>query len=272
MPAHVVDVDDGAVGVEVEDLVDRRLEQRVVVADDHEAAAVRLEEVAQPHDRVGVEVVGGLVQQHDLGAREQDAGELDAASLATGQGADRLGEDALLDPEGGSHLRGLGLGGVAATGVELGVGAGPALHAPLVDLGVLAGHVDLGLAQAAYDVVEAARGQDPVAGDHRRVADPGVLRQVADLAAAEDLAVGRGSLAGEDAGEGRLAGTVAPHEADLVACGDAEGDVLHEEPRAGSDLELLGGDHLGRHPTKGWRREPHRRRTRYCAQRSVRPP
>ena len=271
VPAHVVDVDHGAVGVEVEDLVDRRLEQRVVVADDHEAAAVRLEEVAQPHDRVGVEVVGGLVEQHDLGAGEQDAGELDAAALATGEGADRLGEDALLDPEGRGHLRGLGLGGVPATGVELGVGARPALHAALVDLRVLVGHLDLGLTQAAYDVVEAARRQDPVAGDDLGVADPRVLREVADLAAADDLAVGRGALAGEDAGEGRLAGTVAPHEADLVACGDAEGDVLHEEPRAGSDLELLGGDHLGRHPTKGWRREPHRRRTRYCAQRSARP-
>jgi hypothetical protein len=109
---------------------------------------------------------------------------------------------------------------------------------------------------------EAARGQDPVAGDHLRVADARVLGQVAHVAAAEHLPGGGLALAGEDAGEGRLAGSVAPHEAHLVARGDAEGDVLHEEPRAGSDLELLGGDHLGRHPTKGWSQESHRRCTR----------
>ncbi len=176
VPAHVVDVDDGPVGVEVEDLVDGRLEQRVVVADDHEPAAVRLEEVAQPDDRVGVEVVGRLVEQHDLGAGEQDPRELDATPLTAGQGADGLGEDALLDAEGGRHLSGLRLGGVPATGVQLGVGTRPPPHAPLVDLRVLVGHVDLGLAEPAYDLVEAARREDPVAGDHLGVADPRVLR------------------------------------------------------------------------------------------------
>ena len=265
MPAHVVDVDHGTVGVEVEDLVDRRLEQRVVVADHHEPAAVRLEEVAQPDDRVGVEVVGRLVEQHDLGTGEQDPGQLDATTLAARKRADRLREDPLLDPERGGHLRRLRLGGVAPTGVQLGVGPRPPLHAALVDLLVLAGHVDLGLAEASYDVVEAARRQDAVAGEHLGVTDPRVLRQVADVAAAEHLTGSGLALAGEDAGEGRLAGSVAPHEADLVACGDPEGDVLHEEPRAGSDLELLGGDHLARHPTKGWRREPHPRVRRYCA-------
>src|SRR5690606_40706901 len=44
-----------------------------VVRDHDHAALVRLEELAQPDDRVGVEVVGGLVEDHRLGAREQDA-------------------------------------------------------------------------------------------------------------------------------------------------------------------------------------------------------
>ena len=87
-------------------------------------------------------------------------------------------------------------------------------------VGVLVGHLDLGRAQAAYDVVEAARGQDPVAGEHLGVAGARVLRQVADLAGGEHGAGGGLRLAGEDLGEGRLAGAVAPDEADLVACGD----------------------------------------------------
>ena len=37
-----------------------------------------------------------------------------------------------------------------------------------------------------------------------------------------------------------------PDQADLVARGDAEGDVLHQEAGAGTNFELLGGDHEGR--------------------------
>ena len=92
LPAHVVDVDLGAVGVQVEDLVDDRLDQVDVVGDDDEAAAVGLEEVAQPDDRVGVEVVGRLVEQQGVGVREQDAGQLDAAALTAGEGVQRLAE------------------------------------------------------------------------------------------------------------------------------------------------------------------------------------
>ena len=77
-------------------------------------------------------------------------------------------------------LGGLGLGGVPAAGVQLGVGPLVAAHRPLADRRVVAAHLGLGLAQAAYDVVEAARGQDPVAGEHLGVAGARVLRQVAD--------------------------------------------------------------------------------------------
>ena len=71
------------------------------------------EEVAQPDDRVGVEVVGRLVEQQRLGAGEQDPGQLDPAPLAAGQRAQRLAEDPVLDAEAVRDLGGLGLGGVA---------------------------------------------------------------------------------------------------------------------------------------------------------------
>jgi hypothetical protein len=235
----------------VEHLVDGRLEQVVVVADHDQPAPVCLEEVAQPHDRVGVEVVGGLVEQQRVGPREEDAGQLDAPTLAAGQGLQLLAEDPVGDAQAARDLGGLGLRGVATSGVELGVGTGPPLHATLVDGGRGVGHLDLGLAQASYDVVESARGQDAVADDHLGVTGAGILREVAHVTRGDDLAGGRLRLAGEDTGESRLAGSVAPHEAHLVACGDPEGEILHEEPRAGSDFELLGGDHQGPHPTKG---------------------
>ena len=63
LPAHVVDVDLAAHGVEEPHPVDDLGEQLDVVADDHQPAGVCPQEVAQPADRVGVEVVGRLVEQ-----------------------------------------------------------------------------------------------------------------------------------------------------------------------------------------------------------------
>src|SRR6202042_2821321 len=94
-------VKDGPVGVQVEDLVDNLLDQVHVVADDQEPAAVVLEVVAQPDDRVRVQVVGRLVEQQRLRVGEQDAGQLDPAALATGQRVQRLLQHPVGQPEGG---------------------------------------------------------------------------------------------------------------------------------------------------------------------------
>ncbi len=216
------------------------------MADDDEAALVRPEELAQPHDRVGVEVVGGLVEQQRLGAGEQDPGQLDPPALAAGEGAQRLGEDPLLDAEAVGDLGRLGLRGVAAAGVQLGVGPGVAAHGALAHVRVVAAHLRLGGPQPAYDVVEPARGQDAVESEHLGVAGARVLGEVADVAGGVDLAGGGQALAGEDAGQGGLAGAVAADEADLVAGGDPEADVGHQQSCPGPDFEVLGGDHQGR--------------------------
>ena len=213
------------------------------MADHDETALVGPEELAQPHHRVGVEVVGRLVEEQRLGPGEEDPGQLDPAPLPTGEGAQRLRHQPVLDAERRGDLRGLGLGGVPTTGVEVGVGALVAAHRPLALGGVVAAHLLLGGPETAYDGVEPAGGQDPLADRHLGVAGAGVLGQVADGAGRVDLP-GRGqALAGEDPGEGGLAGTVASDQAHLVAGTDPEGDVVHQQPRPGSDLELLGTDH-----------------------------
>ena len=50
-------------------------------------------------------------------------------------------------------------------------------------------------------------------------------------------------LAGQDPGQRGLAGAVAPDQPDLVARGDPEADVLHQQPGTGTNLQLVGGDH-----------------------------
>ena len=245
-PPHVVDVDLGPRGVEVEHPVDGGLQQPGVVADHDQAAPVSLEELAQPPDRVGVEVVGRLVEQQRLGAGEQDPGQLDPAALATGQGPQRLGEDAVVDAEALGDLGGLRLGGVPAAGVQVGVGPLVAAHRPLPLRRIVAAHLGLGGPQAADDVVEPARRQDPLARQHLGVARAGVLREVADRARGVHGPGGGEAVAGQDLGERGLARAVATDQTDLVARRHAEGHVLHQEPRPGAHLEVLGGDHQGK--------------------------
>ncbi len=245
----------GAVGVEVEDLVDGLLEQVVVVADHDEAAAVALEEVAQPDDRVGVEVVGRLVEDQHLGVGEQDPGQLDAAALAAGEGPQRLVEDAVLDAEAGRdrarpptprrtrrRRAGRRRRGCSASWRARGPSGRRCPSAPRP--------------RAAARTTSSRPRADRIRSRASTSGSPvrGSCGQVADLAAVVRTEPDGGlGLAGEDRGEGRLAGAVAPDEADLVAGADPEADVLHQQSCAGAYLELVGGDHRGRQPTEGRR-------------------
>ena len=56
---------------------DRLVEQVEVVAHDEQRAAVRAQELEQPVAGVGVEVVGGLVEEEQVAAAEEDAHELE---------------------------------------------------------------------------------------------------------------------------------------------------------------------------------------------------
>ena len=88
------------------------------MADHDQASPMALQEVAQPGDRVGVEVVGRFVEQQ--GRRfacrvgEQNPGEFDPASLTSGQRSERLSEHPFVQSEVGADPRGLGLRRITA--------------------------------------------------------------------------------------------------------------------------------------------------------------
>ena len=213
------------------------------MGDHDEPAAVRLEVVAQPDDRVRVEVVRRLVEEQRLDPGEQDARELDAAALTTGQRAQRLAEHAVVEAEVARDAVRLALGGVPAGGEEARLELGVALHGGLVRLDVGARHRALGLAHLAHAPVEAARREHAVHRDDVEVARARVLRQVADVVAARDLPRRRLGLPRERLGQGRLAGAVAPDEADPVAGGDLEGGLVQEHAGADAQLDAVSGDH-----------------------------
>ena len=213
------------------------------MADDDEAALVLLEELAQPHDRVGIEVVGGLVEDHRLGIAEQDAGELDAAPLAARQRAERLAENAVGETQVARDGRRLRFSGVPAEGVES-VGEPPVRrHGLLGHRRIGAAHVDRRALHVDHDLTEATSIEDARAGELLRVAGARILRKVADLARARDGAARGLALTRESPGHRGLAGAVAPHEPHFVALVDAERHVLHEQARPDADLEVLHSEH-----------------------------
>ena len=80
------------------------------MADDHQRALVGPEEVEHPRLGVDVEVVGGLVEQQDVGAGEEDADQLDPPPLPAGQRAERPVEDLVGHAETGGQAADLALG------------------------------------------------------------------------------------------------------------------------------------------------------------------
>ena len=206
------------------------------MADDHQPAAEGPQVVPQPGHRVGVQVVGGLVEQQRLGTAEQDPGQLYPPPLAAGQGAQRLPEHFLRQAEAGGERRRLGLGRVPAEHGEAFLQVPVPAHGGIPLAGIRIGHRDLGLAHAGHQRIQSARRQHPVHRQRLEVADAGVLRQVPDGSAVADLARGGQSLPGQHPREGRLAGPVPADQADLVASRDLEGSGLKQQPGTRAQL------------------------------------
>ncbi len=60
------------------------------MGDGYDGAGILLEVLLEPVDRLGVEVVGGLVEQKDVGLLEQQTAEGHTAAFASGEGGDWL--------------------------------------------------------------------------------------------------------------------------------------------------------------------------------------
>ena len=254
LPAHVVGVDLPAHGVEKPHLVHHRLEQLHIVGDDDEPALVLLQELAQPRDRVGVEVVGGLVEQQRglrlagaVGGGEEDPGQLHAAALTARERAEVLREDPVLEAQAAADARGLALGLVPAAGGELVLEPAVTAHG-LVHRGVVGGvdHLLLGRGHIGHENVEPAGGENAGPGQLVHVALARVLRQVAQLPAARDLPGVWLTLAGEDPHRRRLTRAVPSHQADPVAGLDPQRGPVHVEQgaHAGAHLQVVDGDHV----------------------------
>jgi len=226
-------VDVGGVGAHL-------VEEATIVGDDHEHAAVLHQEVGQPLDRLEVEVVGGLVEQQDVGRSEQGLGQQHPQTHAAGEHRELF----LL------HVGGNAQADEQALGLVLGV----------VPVFLGDGHLELGELHADL-VVHLAGGeqlflllhrgpQARVAHDHD-VGNLVVLVLVVILVQHRHAGLGRDrdragvglEVSRQDLHERRLAGTVGPGQAVAVAGLERGGHVVEQNAAAIRLPDLRNGEH-----------------------------
>src|SRR5829696_4080117 len=217
----------GPAAVELEDPLGDVVEEVPIVGDGDDGAGVLLQVLLQPRDALGVEVVGGLVEQQQVRRLEQQLAQRDATALATGQDGD----------VGVARRAAQRVHGLLDAGVEL-----PAvvllddLH-QLALLGEEGVEVGVGLAHRRADLLEAGQrvperldGLLDVAPDVQRLVERRLLQQDADrgIRRQRGLAVGGLLHAGHDLEHGRLPGAVRADDADLGAGQERQGDVVED--------------------------------------------
>ena len=76
-----------AAAIELENPAGDVVEEVAIVRDGDDRAGIVLEEALEPGDRFGVEMVGRLVEQQQVGRLQQQPAQRDAAALAARQRA-----------------------------------------------------------------------------------------------------------------------------------------------------------------------------------------
>ncbi len=196
--------------------------------DGEDGALVVLEELLEPEDTLGVQMVGGLVEQQQVGRFEQKLAEGHATALAAREMVDRLvgvgalqgvhglGELAVQVPAVGGIDLGLELAHLGHQRVEVGLGVGHLLadHVEAVDLGE-----------------QVAEGQLDVLLDRLGVVQRRLLLQDAHAEARGQARLAGGDVlhAGHDLEQGGLAHAVGSHDADLGAGIEAHRDVVEDD-------------------------------------------
>ena len=216
-PARVVALERVALAaVELEDPAGHVVEEVAVVGDGDDGAVVVAQGALEPRDRLGVEVVGGLVEQQQVGLRQQQAAQRHAALLAAGEGGD-LGV-ARREAQGVHGDLDLAVEVVGAGGLDLGLELG-LLGADLVvvgvGVGVLGQHGVVALEQAGH----LGHAVHHVALDVLGLVEVRLLLEQADGEAGRQAGLAGEAVvdAGHDPQQRRLAGAVRPDHADLGA-------------------------------------------------------
>ncbi len=199
-----------------------------VVGDGDDGALVAGQVLLEPEHGLGVEVVGGLVQEEEVGGLQEQLAQGDAAALTTGEVLDlgvRRGA-----AQGVHGLLELGVEVPGVGGVQ-GVLEGAHLRHEGVEVGVRVRHGGADLVVAVQLGLDLGNALLDVA-EHRLVlVERGLLQEDADAVAGGQAGLAVGGLvdAGHDLEDGGLAGAVGADHADLGSGEEGHGDVVKDD-------------------------------------------
>ena len=221
--------------VELEDPAGDVVEEVAIVGDGHHGALVVLQEPLQPGHRLGVEVVRRLVEQQQVGRREQEPAERDPAALAARERrhvAVAVGQAQRV--HGAVELR---RRGPRRRAVDL-LLHGRLLGEERVEVGVGLGKRGGDGVEAVEQVAQLAHAVLDVAAHVLGRVELRLLLQEADASPRVQLGDAGGRLleAGHDPQQGRLAGPVRAEHADLRARQERQRDVREHLPVGAVEL------------------------------------
>ena len=217
-----------ATAVEFKDPLGDVVEEVAIMRDRDDRSGVLLEMLLEPLHALGVEMVGGLIKEQQVGLAQQQLAKRDASLLATGEQADvgisrraTQGVHGLLELSieipGAQVVNGLlQLAHLREQGVVVGVGQRELLRdrVEAIDHG-------LGLRDAVLDVLQNTPG----------LVELGLLEQNSDGEAVHQLGLAIGDLieASHDLDQARLTGAIGADDADLRAGQERERDVVEDD-------------------------------------------
>ena len=223
-----------ALEVDGEDLADHGVEEIAVVRNQQQRRRRVLQPAFEPEHGVEVEVVGRLVEQQQVGAAGQGAGEVEAHPPAAGEIGHRAREIGVGEAEAVQHFGDAGLGRIAADFAVAGVQVADRLAVAL----------GFGFDQFAFDAA-----QFDVAVEHEIEGGIGQGRRF--LGDAGDVPAGRHfdiagfgvQFVGEQREEAGFAAAVGADDADLPAGVELDGGVDDQRAAGAGEGDLAEGDH-----------------------------
>ncbi len=220
------------------------------MADEDDGSGVGGEVVLEPLDGNDVEVVGGLVEEEEVGTTEEQFGKFDAHLPSAAEDCDGAVEVGMFESEAQQDLLG---GFAAAVATEEGEVFGDLVvafeEACVFGALVVGAFGDFGgeAFLLTLEVVELAEGGECFLDDGADGIGHHLLWEVADgLAGGADDSAAFGFLpSAKDFEECGLAGAVHADEADAVVVGDVEGDVVEEVGASELDRKVVDANHNG---------------------------
>jgi hypothetical protein len=207
------------------------VEKIAVMRDEDDAALVRDQVILEPVARLDVEMVGRLVEHHEVGRVEQEFRERDAHPDAAGEFGDVAREVFVGEAQPEQHRGGAALGAVEVMMLELGQHLAQFLERGVVrGAGMLVGENLLDFLAPEIERLHPVERRQRLA-QHRPAAHLGrVLGQVADAGALRtgDSARVERQHFGDHLEQRRFAGAVEPDQADAAVVAHRPADAVED--------------------------------------------